>query len=218
MESVRRGGATRVAIATVLILVGLATFGLWRVLSGSEDLPFAQGAAPPASAHVTRDKSYSLAVPGGVKAMLAHGVPAGTVNGGQSISLQCTWSMGTSTDDQALTVSPESTSTKAENTVGHFDAPVTGRIHVNCDGWGAMFIPDADDRPADASGWALLVAMITLTIGAGLGLSELRMTWQRAQVSRASRDEDQVERFVDVTRFRGDNGEGGSGDRDDVAP
>jgi hypothetical protein len=218
MESVRRGGASRVAVATVLVLMGLASFGLWRVLSGSEDLPFAKGATPAASAHVTRDKTYSLAVPGGVKAMLAHGIPAGSANGGQSIGLQCTWSRGAADDEQALTVSAEGISTKAENTVGHFDAPVTGSIHVNCDGWGAMFIPDADDRPTDSSGWALLIAMITLTIGAGLGLSELRMTWQRAQASRSPGEDDEVERFVDVTRFRRDDGEVGSGDRGDVAP
>jgi hypothetical protein len=218
MEPVRRGGVTRVAVAAALVLIGLASFGLWRVLSGNEDLPYTDGASPPASAQVTKDKSYSLAVPGGVRAMLAGGVPVAASNGGQTISLQCNWTSGNTTDSQSLTVAAESTSTKAENTVGHFDGPITGKIHVTCDSWGAMFIPDSDDRSADSSGWALLAAMIALTIGAGLGLSELRMTWERAQASRAAGDDDQVERFVDLSRFGGDDGEVGSSDRDDVGP
>jgi hypothetical protein len=216
MESVRRGGATRVAVAAALVLIGLASFGAWRVLSGSEDLPFADGATPPSSALVTKDKTYSLAVPGGVRAMLAGGVPVAAANGNQTISLQCTWATGDTTDAQTLTVAAESTSTKAENTVGHFDAPITGRIHVNCDGWGAMFIPDSEDRSADWSGWALLIAIITLTVGGALALSELRLVWERAHASRTDRDDDEVEGFVDVASFGGDDGEVGGGDRDDV--
>jgi hypothetical protein len=216
MESVRRGGVTRVAVAAALVLVGLASFGLWRVLSGSENLPFSQGASPPTSAQVTKDKTYTLAVPGGVHAMLAGGVPVAASNGGQTISLQCNWSTGDTTDAQSLSVSAESTSTKAENTVGHFDAPITGKLHIDCDGWGAMFVPDSDDRVTDSSGWALLVAMIALTIGASLGLSELRMTWQRAQASRAAGDDNEVERYVDVAYLGGDDGEVGGNDRDDV--
>jgi hypothetical protein len=41
----------------VLVLIGLASWGLWRVLSGSEALPFAKGVSPPSAAHVTRDKT-----------------------------------------------------------------------------------------------------------------------------------------------------------------
>jgi hypothetical protein len=206
---------TRVVVATALLLVGLASFGLWRVLSGNEDLPFAAGATAPTSVHVTRDNDYMLAVPGGVKAMLARGVPSADANGTQTLSLDCTWSLR-SGDQESLTVSPESTSTKATNTVGRFTAPVTGNVRINCSRWGAMFVPDADNRSSDTSGWTLLVAIITLTVGAGLGLSELRLAWESGRAWRGSAadgEDDEVERFVDVSggavedlEVRGDNG------------
>lgn len=197
MEPARRGRVSRGAVAIALLLVGLASWGLWRVLSGTEDLPFATGATPPRSAHVTVGQTYSLAVPGGVAAMLAHGVPLANSNG-QSIGLHCTWSPGPG-ETRSLSVAAESTSTKAENTIGHFDAPITGNLHVDCDGWGAVFIPDVDNRPTDTSGWALVIAIIALTIGGGLGLSALRTTWERAASARASDDGDEVEGLVDVS-------------------
>lgn len=198
--------------AVALLLIGLGSFGLWRVLSGNEDLPFAEGATPPTTVHVTRDHDYMLAVPGGVKAMLARGVPSADANGAQTISLDCTWSLR-SGDEESLTVSPESTSTKATNTVGHFTAPVTGNVRINCSRWGAMFVPDADNRSSDTSGWALLIAIIALTVGAGLGLSELRLAWERGRSSATDGEDHEVERFVDVSgspgqdrEVRGDDG------------
>jgi hypothetical protein len=158
-------------------LIGLAALGLWRVTSGSQNLPFDDGAVPPSSVQVTKNVTYSLAVPGGVQAMMAHGVPARSTAGQQVLALQCTWSSTDANGTSGLTldVTAESTSTKAENTVGHFVAPITGRIHVDCAGWGAVFVPDSDDRPYDWSGLALLVAVVALTVGAALGLSELRL-------------------------------------------
>jgi hypothetical protein len=168
----------RGVVGVVLVLVGLACFGLWRVLSGTGNQPWDKGASAPPSAQVTAGGTYSLAVPGGVPAMLARGVPVAQNGGNQTISLQCWWSP-VAGERQSLDVSPESADTKAENTVGHFTAPRTGPLHVDCDGWGAMFIPDADNRPADVAGWVLLAAILTLTVGAGLGLSAARTAWQR---------------------------------------
>jgi hypothetical protein len=189
----RRRTVPRGAVAVALVLLGLAGFGLWRVLSGMGDQPWDKGASAPPSAQVTAGRTYSLAVPGGVPAMLARGVPIAQNRGNQTISLQCWWSP-IAGERQSLDVSAESADTKAENTVGHFTAPRTGPIHVDCDGWGAMFIPDADNRPTDAAGWALLVSIVTLTVGAGLGLSAARTTWQRksalpADETRADDDE-----------------------------
>jgi hypothetical protein len=196
MEPARRGGAGRATTAALLLLVGLAALGLWRVLSGSEALPYSDGSAPPASVQVTQDNTYSLAVPGGVRAMLAHGVPtAASQSGSRLISLQCTLT-GAGTGTQSLTVSAESTSTKAENTVGHFVAPVTGRVHVDCAGWGAMFVPDSDNRPTDWSGWALLVAVIALTIGGWLALSEIRLARERTRNAQLRADDE--DRFDDT--------------------
>jgi hypothetical protein len=187
MQPARRGRPIRVVVAVVGLLVGFAALGVWRVASGSQDLPFDNGAAPPASVQVTKSVTYSLAVPGGAQAMLAHGVPGRSTAGQQVLALQCTWSSAgaNGTSGLALDVTAESTSTKAENTVGHFVAPVTGRIHVDCSGWGAMFVPDSDDRPYDWSGLALVVAVVALTVGAALGLSELRLAMLRGRERRA---------------------------------
>ena len=202
-------------VAAVLLLVGLASWGLWRVFSGSEELPFAQSATPPSSAHVTKNKTYSLAVPGGVRAMLAHGVPLANSNGGQNLALHCSWSPGAG-ETRTLALSPESSETKAENTIAHFDAPITGNLHVDCDSWGAVFIPDADNRPSDTSGWALVLATITLTVGAGLGLSALRTTWERAQQSPAPDEYDEIEATIDVSYVGGNDGEVFGADRRDI--
>ena len=144
--------------------------------------------------------------------MLAHGVPVAASSAGQHISLQCTWTNGQA-DTHALSVSAESTDTKAENTVGHFVSPTTGPIHVDCASWGAMFIPDADNHSADVAGWVLLAAIITLTVGGALAMSELRIAFDRSRTS-APRDDDEVEGLVDVTAA---HDEVVRGDGDDVA-
>src|SRR4051812_24004783 len=129
MQPARRGGLARSVIATVLVLIALLCFGAWRVLSGTADLPYDDSASPPANSRVTADRTYSLAVPGGVRTLEARGVPTAVTNGNETLSLHCTY---TSTDDQnqSLSVSSESTGTKAENVVAHFVAPVSGAIHV----------------------------------------------------------------------------------------
>lgn len=205
----------RPTVAAALLLVGLASFGLWRLASGGGHLPFSDGGSPPSQVRVSQDRTYSLAVPGGVRAMIAHGVPTAPESSGRVISLQCTWQTK-NTEPQGLPVAAESTTTKAENTVAHFVAPASGEVEINCDGWGAMFVPDSDDRPADLSGWALLVAVITLTVGAALGLSELRIALDRSRASRAADDDDEVERFIDVTPMAGDDGEVGGHYRGDI--
>lgn len=203
------------AIAAALILIGLGSWGLWRVLSGSEDLPFADDASPPASSHVTKDQTYSLAVPGGVQALLARGIPPANGGNGNTIGLQCNWSPSAG-ETRSLEIDPESTSSKATNTIAHFASPITGRLHVDCDGWGAVFIPDADDRPSDTAGWALVIAILSLTIGAGLGLSAMRATWERARRSWPDGDDDEIEGVVDLSRYSFDNREVERDDSGDI--
>jgi hypothetical protein len=157
----RKGG-----VAVGLLIVGLFCLAVWRVLSGSEHQAFAKGATPPASSAVTEGHTYSLAVPGGVPAMLSHGIAK--LN--SQLALSCDWSIGTGSP-QSLPVSAEAVGTKAETKVAQFVAPVTGKIHVACDGWGAMFVPDADTGSSDPSGYFLLLSIITLTVGGVLALS-----------------------------------------------
>ena len=148
---------------------------------------------------MTKDVTYSLAVPGGVHAMLAQGVPSRLTTGQEVLALQCTWSStgADGTSGLALDVTAESTTTKAEDTVGQFVAPISGRIHVDCAGWGAMFVPDSKDRPYDWAGLALLVAVIALTVGAALGLSELRLAKERARQNRADEEDDDYDNEYD---------------------
>lgn len=208
---VLRTRAARALIAIVTLLIGLALLGLWRVLDGNERVPFARDATPPRYVHVTSDHTYALAVPGGVRAMLARGIAVSQSQG--TIALQCDYTPQGSAASISLQVSPESSESKAETTVGTFVAPVTGDIAVKCTGWGAVFVPNSDDRPTDYAGWALLGAIITLTAGAVLGLSELRLLTLRLS---AARERDEVERVVDPPIGSGDDGEVGGRDRDDV--
>ncbi len=190
MQPARRGGPTRAVAAVVALLLGLAMLGLWRVVSSNQNLPFDKGATPPSSVQVTKGRSYTLAVPGGVPALIAHGMPTRSTGDQQVVSLECTWSTpsagsGPVTGRSPLTVQPETVGTKAENDVGRFFAPITGRISVDCAGWGPMFVPNSDDRPHDWAGAALLLATILLTVGGALALSELRVAIDRARVPSA---------------------------------
>lgn len=185
MQPARRGAPTRAVAAVVTLLLGLAMLGFWRVVSGTQNLPFDKGATPPSSVQVTKGREYALAVPGGVRALIAHGMPTRSTGDQQLVVLECTWSPASERFTSArspLTVQAETSTTKAENDVGHFYAPITGRIHVDCAGWGPMFVPNSDNRAHDWAGTALLLATILLTIGGALALSELRVAVERARV------------------------------------
>lgn len=176
MPSTRRTLAWRAWVAGGLIAVGLAAWALSRFQGQGADLPYRAGGTPTSTVAVSRGTTYSLAVPGGVAAMRGRGVPVtGDDAGQQVISLQCRYSTDPASVDvgSTLRVTPEPVTTKAENTVGHFAAPVTGTIAVQCAGWGAMFVPDSDARAADVSGALVLLAVLALTVGGGLALSEL---------------------------------------------
>lgn len=215
-EPSSRSHAVRVVLAVALLLLGLAALGLWRVLSGSEDLQFAKGATPPSTVEVTSGHEYSLAVPGGVWAMRDHGVPLRA--DGSALILECRYTTPGQPGTAPLTVTPEGPGTKFETTVGTFVAPVTGRIHVNCSGWGTMFVPDSDDHSTDFSGWALLASIIFLTIGAALAMTEIRTAMLRSARLRAPRSQDEVEGRVDVPVGRRHDDEVGGSDRRDIGP
>ena len=160
----------RGAFGAGLLLLGLLTLALWRVVSGSEHQAFAKGATPAESYSVKAGSEYSIAVPGGVSAMLKHHIPKVPGQNGDTLGLSCEWSVGGSAN-QALALSVEALDTKATTTVGHFVSPVTGKISLTCDGWGRVFIPDAQSGSSDPSGWFLLLSIVTLTAGASLSLS-----------------------------------------------
>jgi hypothetical protein len=187
----------RPVVAVVALLAGLVALVLWRVASNGEHLPYRDGATPQPT-HVTKDNTYSLAVPGGVPAMLRAGVLTRSVNGNEVLALQCTYALVGGPAKTPLDLTAESTSTKAENQIAQFVAPVTGRVNIACAGWGQVFVPDSDNRPYDWAGFAVLAATILLTIAAALGLSELRRAHERPPRPRAesvvpASEHDQVE-------------------------
>ena len=201
--------ARRAAIAVVLLLAGLALAAAFRVISGTEHQAFAVGAVPPSSTPVTEGKTYELSVPGGVPALKKKGVDVTTA--------QCAWSVAGS-GSQVLEVAASGADTKAINTVGTFVSPVNGSIHVDCAGWGPMYIDDADNTPSDVAGWCLVLGVIALAVGAGLGVSAMRMASEASARSRAARDDEQVERLVHVAPGGGKDDEVLDSHGGDVSP
>ncbi len=173
MPTRARGTRARLAGAVVAVLLAAVCLGVWRVLAGVQQLPYSDSATPPSAARVTEGSTYSLAVPGGVRAMTARGVPVTAGASGDVLDPSCTWVVGNS-DVQALTVDAESLATKAVNTFAHFQAPVSGQLHITCSHWGTVFVPDSDDRRSDVSLWYLVLAAVFLSVGLPLGLASAR--------------------------------------------
>lgn len=158
----------------LLLVGGLILGALFRIVSGTEHHAFSMGSPSPEPVHLTADREYTLAIPGGVQAALERGVAQvpGTDGGSARLALECNYARGGGST-QALSVSAESVDTKATNDVGTFVAPATGTLRIDCAGLGAMYVDDADGA-TDPAGWLLVGAIVALTIGAGLGLSVLR--------------------------------------------
>jgi hypothetical protein len=118
--------------------------------------------------------------------LLSAGLPLSGGASGSSPDLECAWnSAGFAA--QPLRTTPESSDTKATDVIGSFVAPVTGRIHVDCQHWGSVFVPDADDASGDPSGWLLLLASLLLLVGGGTALSAGWSGWLH-RADRASGD------------------------------
>jgi hypothetical protein len=202
--------ARRAVVATVLLLLGVGLAAAYRVISGTQRQAFSVGAVPPSSSQVTEAKTYQLAVPGGVTTLKKRGANV--------TAAQCEWSVGGS-GSQLLQVTAAGPDTKATNVVGTFVSPVTGDIRVDCAGWGAMYIDDADNAPADVAGWFLVLAVIALAVGAGLGVSALRMAGDEAAASarRSTREDDEIERLVHAVHVRSQDEEVLDSDGDDVS-
>lgn len=194
--------------ATLLVLLGLLLLGLYRVGSVTEKHSYSAGATAPATAHLTVAKTYTLAVHGGIDALQRRGVAI--------ISPNCRWSVGGSAL-QALPVAMEKADTKATNQVATFVAPATGDVHVECAGWGAVFIDDADNASGDLAGVFLLGAVIALTLGGVLALAAARQAARTASAHRSPGEDDEIQAGVDVmSRAVRPDGEIRYGDPGDV--
>ncbi len=205
-----RNVAIKAVAAAVLLAVGLVLAALYRIVGVSEQHAYAPGAQPANSVRITAGRTYQLSVPGGATALHKRGIGSGT--------LQCEWSSNGSAS-QVLAVTTES-SDKATNTVATFTGPFTGEIHVDCLGWGTMFVDDADDASFDLAGLFLLLSILALGVGAGLGLSALRgaRTDADGELGRATREDEDIERLVHVVHLRSEDREVGGADSGDLAP
>lgn len=199
------------AAGVVLLALGIVLAGLSRVAAGTEHHSFAPGAVPPSSAHVTSGHQYLLSVPGGVDALSARGTDPAT--------LRCQWSAA-GTAAKSLDIEPGGPDTKATNAIASFTAPVTGAVHVDCTGWGAVFVDDADNASGDLAGLFLVLCIVAFTLGSGLALSALRSYLARPEADSAgpAGDDDEVERFVYLVHVRSEDDEVGGSDRGDIAP
>ena len=190
--------AVAIALVVVAIVCGLG----YRLLSGSARHSYSSGAVPPASARVTVGHGYQLAVPGGVTALKHRGVSLD--------SLSCLWSSGSSVS-QKLTITTAGSDTKATDVIATFLAPTSGPISVDCLGWGAVFVDDADDAAPDLAGALLLICVLALAVGAPLALSAWRDTAGTGDDSAGpASDDDVIERLVQLVHVRSED-TGGAG-------
>ncbi|MDT4924406.1 MAG: hypothetical protein QOG01_2119 [Pseudonocardiales bacterium] len=154
----------------LLIVLGAAFWILSRYQSGREQHSYSSGGAPPATVHLTQGHTYWLSIAGGVQREVTLGLdPA---------ALQCTQT-GAGSAPRVLVVSPEAADTKLTHQIASFVAPLTGDVHVGCDGLGTVYIDDADNS-YDYAGLWLVLAAITLTIGIPLSLAPVVVGTRRS--------------------------------------
>jgi len=193
--------------ATLLLVLGVLLLGLYRVSSGTENHAYSSSPDAPTSFKLTAGEEYHLSVPGGVEALKKRAADVTTA--------QCEWSINGSAT-QALVVSAEGEDTKATNVVGSFVSPFTGALHIDCVGWGPVFVDDADNTKPDYALGFLIAATIVLTLGVALAMSAGWQAMQARAESGPTSEDDEVQRFVDVDVVDGADVEIVSGDRGDV--
>ena len=205
----RPSKSSKSVAAVALVLIAIACGFGYRLLAGSARHSYSSGAVPPASARVTFARNYELAVPGGVRALVSRGVNPDT--------LACLWS-GSSAVSQKLTITVAGSDTKATDVIATFVAPTSGPISVDCLGWGAVFVDDADDAAPDVAGTFLVLCVLALAVGLPLGLSALRERSGAGDDDSAgpTSEDDEIERLVHLVHVRSEDGEVVDGDGADV--
>lgn len=196
----------------MLLLSGVVFAGLSRISAGTERHSYSPSAVPPANVQVTAGHTYLVSVPGGVTALSNHDLSAS--------GLRCEWS-ATDSAAQPLDVSLYGPDSKATNAIGSFVAPASGAIHVDCVGWGTVFVDDADNASGDVAGLLLVLCIVAFALGSALGLSALRshQLAHSAESARSADEDDEIQRLVDVVHARSENdGAGFDGESEDDEP
>jgi hypothetical protein len=195
----------RAVAAVLLVVAGLLCCALYRLTAGTEHHSYSPGAVAPSTVRLAEGRSYELSVPGGVKALAAQGADV--------TAPQCSYTPA-GRSSSGLTVQAAGADTKATNTVATFVSPVSGVVHVDCLGWGPMFLDDAAGSAPDYAGWLLLLATISLTLGTALGVASIRAIGTDSE--RAAREDDEIERLVHAVHVRSEDDEVARRDGGDV--
>lgn len=190
----------RGVVAAILLAATVLFAGLYRIANGSEKHSFNSGAIPPTTFALTLGHNYEISVPGGRKSLDRRGV--------STAAGRCFWSLG-SGNQQALTIKLISADVRPTHAVASFDAPASGRIHIDCSDWGAVYVDDADNTGWDYAGLFLLLTTICLTLGVILAISAL---YEHSVSRRTPGDDDEVETRVDSLSGHGEVGSADSGD------
>lgn len=151
--------------ATILIILGVGLAALALLAHGSEGLSYG-GGTPAEYVHLTAGRTYTLAVPGGIKAMNDRGI--------EQASMPCTMSFADGRPSQNLDLTAEGADSRATNVFARFTAPATAQVRIKCSDIGAVYVDNADDAPRDLSFLYLVLCAVALTVGGGLLMSALR--------------------------------------------
>ena len=170
-------------IAVALIIATVLFAGLYRVANGVEKHSYNAGAVPPTTVVLTSGRTYEISLPGGRDALEKRGVSVT-----QALA-QCAWTQRSgSPSEQVLDVTVVSADVRPTHAIATFVAPVSGRVHIDCAGWGAVYVDNADNAGWDYAGLFLVLTTICLTLAVALGLSALY-----ARSGGTPRDRDEIE-------------------------
>src|SRR5213080_3623067 len=124
----------RGVIAGALIAATVLLAGLYRVAGGTEHHSYNAGAVPPMTVKLTNGHTYEISVPGGRDALKKRGISTQVA--------QCSWTQGSS-GKRVLKVTPLSADVRATHAIATFTSPVSGTVHIDCAGWGAVYVDGA---------------------------------------------------------------------------
>jgi hypothetical protein len=148
-----------------VVLAGTACWVLYGVQAGSERRAYTHAGAPPAYVQLSAGHTYWLSIPAGVRRLDKVGV--------QVSSLHCT-AAEAGQPAAALSVSPQGKDTKATDEIASFRSGITGAVHIECAGVGAVFVSGGAADGFDWSGLWLILASVLFVIGIPLTLSGRR--------------------------------------------
>lgn len=199
-----------VVVGVAVMFASILLFGISGVLAGTERHAYLGGALAPNEVTVKQGGTYQISVHGGVGALVKRNITPS--------KLQCEWSSQGS-GRQLLDLTAENRDSKATNTIATFVSPISGPIHVDCIGWGTVFVDDAQDASTDFGGLFLLLGMIAF--GAGLlilAYPKLTFAARRDRSEWSTSEDEEIERLVHVVHVRSEDGEVTGPDGSDLTP